>query len=117
MGTPIAKRLESLESANDRRLARVAILRKLEGGRLDPFGLIVDPPDPLAGMFVFDFLWHVPRIGRATIRDLNKVAIRNQINLAVSLAELSVMRRFWLAERLPPSARRGPSVLASRPQG
>lgn len=108
---PEETRLRNLEAAQQRRLQRYALLLAVEARTLPAAELVLDPPECLAGMFVFDFLRRVPRLGHVGIRRLNKLAVREGVNLAVSIRDLTPGRRVWLAAAL------NPSPLAARPQG
>jgi len=109
----LTQAIEALETANDHRTERAAILAQLRAGELSPVALVADPPECLHSMMVFDFLKHVPGVGRARLREIVRRANRDDFNVALGLGELTARRRDWLVEVL---GRRG-LYLAGRPQG
>lgn len=116
--------LVALRSGHAKRIERAELLRHVRARGLDPGWLLVDPPECIATMFTFDFLRHIPGVGATRIREINRVAMRNQMNLAVSLGELTPSRRRWLAQMLArvPQPRNCPQAtgrwpLVNRPQG
>ena len=119
------QRMEALEVANRLRLARVARVRELEAGESLAAPLVMDPPEELEGMFVFDFLRSVPRVGLGTIRRMNRLAMKEHVNLVTTLGKLSPRERHWLATRLGErqyraralARRKRDRVLRARPQG
>lgn len=111
--------LVNVERANRRRLERADLLACLRGRQLDPVALVCEPPECLRGMFVFDFLRQVPFIGKTKIREINRLAMRDQINLAVEVGEMTKAKRQWLAARIDVGSQRaqGRWPIAARPQG
>lgn len=108
-------RRKMLPRANDRRVERAELLRRVRAREVDPVELLLNPPECLRSMFVFDFLRQIPRVGPGTIRDINYAAILARVNLAVSVGELGQTRAQWLAVRL--ERRRPHPVISCRPQG
>lgn len=109
-------RLANLTVGNERRLERVALMREVEAGIVNPAALVLDPPECLYTMFTFDFLFAIPRVGNACVQRLNTQAVRDGVNLAVPLGRLTESKRKWLATQLL-AMRRPRHVLALRPQG
>lgn len=110
------RRMENLEAAQAMRMERVRVLKALRDCELEPAALLVETPECLLTMFTFEFLRHIPRLGSGTIREINRRAILDRVNLAMSLGSLGG-RRVWLAETLVRTRRQGRFPLASRPQG
>lgn len=110
---------DALARAHRAQADRDQLIRALKACGVDEAEIVLDPPECLRNVFVFDFLRRVPLVGAATVRTLNAQAVRAGVNLAVSLGELSPTRRQWLADALrnrplrPTAARR----LSQRPQG
>ena len=75
--------------------------------------LIAEPHPCLASMFCFDALRALPGIGPSAVREINRNAIRLQVNLAATLGELTAPRRAWVAAQ----ALRRINVDSRRPQG
>lgn len=112
--TPEIK-LRSLELANRTIADRREVIARLRSGELPGYALVADPPPCLSTMFVFDLLRLLPRSGSGRVREINRLAVRDGINLAVPLSRLSEHRRHWLVSALrsvPPTGRP-----CTRPQG
>lgn len=73
----LGQRMEALQRANDIRSQRAQLKRDLRTGRKRLLPLLVDPPDYVQTMKVFDLLLAVPKLGRV------------KVNKALSIVPLS----------------------------
>lgn len=116
-------RLSRLRIGQANRLERAQLLAALRDRQLNAAALVLDPPVCIQTMFTFDLLREVPGVGDVRLREINRRAIHDQINLAVAVGELTPLRRQWLADVLqnrrgrPRTLPEGRWPLSNRPQG
>lgn len=104
-----AQRMAALEHANEVRTKRAQLKRDLGGGRCTIGTLLVDPPDCIATMRLFDLILSLPKYGRVRV---NKVLAQCRISPSKTVGGLSPRQRDEVLSLL----RRGPVSLATRPR-
>jgi hypothetical protein len=60
----LKQRMDALTTANVIRTWRAGLKRDLKAGRVDVIDLLIDPPEKLETMKVFDLLLAAPKYGR-----------------------------------------------------
>lgn len=87
------QRMEALERANEIRSARAQLKRDIKAGRQGVLNLLLEPPEYIETMKVFDLLMAVPGLGRVKIGKLLRVC---GISPAKTVGGLSVRQRHEL---------------------
>jgi hypothetical protein len=93
----LAQRRSALVKANDHRTRRAALKRDLKAGRTSVVGLILDPPDWLATMKLFDLLLALPKHGRVKA---NRIVVSNQVSPSKTVGGLSERQRGAVIDQL-----------------
>lgn len=95
----LIQRLDALERANDVRMKRAALKRDLKGGRKSIYFLIMNPPDYIETMRLFDLMMAIPKYGRVKVdKVLNQVCI----SPSKTVGGLSDRQRSEIISRLRP---------------
>jgi hypothetical protein len=66
----IVQRMEALNRANEIRTKRAALKRDLKAGRASIHVLLLEPPEYIETMRVFDLLLAAPKYGRVKVKKL-----------------------------------------------
>ena len=75
--------LDALKHANDVRLARAELKRKLNAGEVDIRDVLSDPPDYLKNMKIYELILSLNRYGRErTLRLLRRAQIAESKTIA-----------------------------------
>jgi hypothetical protein len=90
----LTQRFAALDRANEIRSARASLKRDLKAGRAHIHDLLIDPPDCITTMRVFDLLVAVPKVGRVKA---NKVLSSCRVSPSRSVGGLTVRQRGELA--------------------
>lgn len=64
------QRMEALERANEIRTYRANLKRDIKAGRANVVDLLIDPPQKIETMGVFDLLMAIPKLGRTKVDKL-----------------------------------------------
>lgn len=86
----LEQRMEALARANQIRSRRAVLKRDLKHGLADPRLLILQPPDHLLTMKLFDLLLAVPKYGRTKT---NRLLVRCRISPSKTIGGLSERQR------------------------
>ena len=107
--TPEPQRLRALERANEIRLARAALKRRIALGEVSAAEVILQCPDAASSWPIGDLLMSQRRWGSTRCR---KFLLRNQINETKAIGALTERQRRVLADQLPSSraARERPAL-------
>lgn len=100
MSTPsrtLDQRREALLRANEIRRRRSVLKRDLRAGRVDATSFLLDVPDWVETMKVFDLLLPIPRYGRVRV---NKLLQQCQISPSKTIGGMSERQRCEIVERL-----------------
>lgn len=66
----IQQRMDALENANSIRSYRATLKRDIKAQRASVVSLLLDPPEELETMKIFDLLMSVPKFGRVKVNKL-----------------------------------------------
>jgi hypothetical protein len=105
-------RIEALRRANDIRLRRAELKRKLKSGDAELDALLRSPPDYLETAKVFDLLLAVPKYGRVKV---NKLLTQCQISPSKTVGGLSDRQRQHLISFIQPAGKTVPEPSTARP--
>jgi hypothetical protein len=86
----LTQRMDALERANEIRTARASLKKDLKAGRVEVTGLILDPPEWIATMKLFDLLISVPKYGRTKV---NRILTQCRISPSKTIGGLSERQR------------------------
>lgn len=86
----LTQRLNALEQANKIRTQRKDLKLDLKAGRMEVTGLILDPPEVLSTMKLFDLLISVPKLGRTKV---NRILTQCRISPSKTIGGLSARQR------------------------
>jgi hypothetical protein len=89
-----AQRMDALETANAIRTYRAAKKRDLKAGRASVRALILDPPEMMQTMKVFDLLLATPKYGRVKV---NRLMTQCRMSPSKTLGGMSQRQRSELA--------------------
>lgn len=93
----LIQRREALEKANDIRTYRAELKRDLKARRENARDLLLDPPERLETMRVFDILLATPKRGRTKV---NKMLTQCRISHSKTIGGLSERQRGELVSML-----------------
>jgi hypothetical protein len=91
--------------------ARRPVRAALRRGELSIATVMYEQPDALSAHSLFEILLMAHTFGRARLRALNTLALREGVNLAVTLKLADQDTRAWVARNALPHARSRPSDL------
>ena len=86
----LVQRREALQRANEIRCRRAQLKRDLKAGRQPVHGLLLDPPDYLLTMKVYELLLATPRWGRVKV---NKILSQCRISPSKTLGGMTSRQR------------------------
>jgi hypothetical protein len=89
--------MDALKRANEIRTQRAQLKRDLKAGRVQIYGLLLDPPEWLATAKVFDLLLAVPKYGRVKV---NRILTQCRISPSKTIGGLSERQRNELVSYL-----------------
>ena len=95
--TPEPQRLRALERANEVRLARAELKRRIAGGGVSAAQVILDCPWEAHSWSVWDLLMSQRRWGRTRCR---KFLVQNEISEVKQIGKLTERQRLMLASKL-----------------
>lgn len=95
---------EALETAQQRRLALVELRSRVKAGELRLSDVLLDPPEEAQNVLVFEALMWQPNFGREKLRRFNRVAMKADVNIAMTVGRMSPLRLGWIANHLRDSA-------------
>lgn len=93
----LAQRMASLERANEIRTERAVLKRDLKAGRRSIHDLLLDPPEYIETMKVFDLLLAVPKYGRVKS---NKVLHLCRVSPSKTIGGMSARQRTEIVSML-----------------
>lgn len=93
----LAQRMTALNRANEIRTERAVLKRDLKSGRKDIHDLLLDPPEWVETMKVFDLLLAVPKYGRVKV---NKVLQQCRMSPSKTVGGMSQRQRTELVSML-----------------
>jgi hypothetical protein len=105
--TRAPQRLQALERANEIRLARAGLKRRIAHGSVSAAEVILDPPCEARSWAVGELLLSQRRWGSTRCR---KFLVRNQISETKPVGALTLRQRRVLARQLTPPAAQEPAV-------
>ncbi len=91
------QRMSALKNANKIRTYRANLKRDIKAGKVNVIPLLVDPPEKLETMKIFDLLLVVPKVGRVKA---NKMLNRCRISPAKTIGGLSERQRAEMVSML-----------------
>lgn len=86
----LTQRMSALERANEIRTARKDLKHDLKVGRVEVTGLLLDPPEWLMTMKLFDLMIAVPKYGRTKV---NRILTQCRISPSKTIGGLSERQR------------------------
>lgn len=93
----LVQRKEALGKANEIRTGRAALKRNLKGGRVKVHDLLLDPPQYIETMKVFDLLLATPKRGKVKV---NKLLVQCRISPSKTVGGLSQRQRTELVSMM-----------------
>lgn len=66
--------MDALEKGNGIRLKRAQLKRDLKAGKVSVIDLLIDPPDYIKKMLVFDLMLACPKYGRVKVNHVLRMA-------------------------------------------
>lgn len=93
----LAQRLSALDRANEIRTYRAQLKRDLKAGRKGIHDLLLNPPEMIDTMKVFDILLSVPKYGRVKV---NKMLVQCRISPSKTISGMSERQRTELVSML-----------------
>jgi hypothetical protein len=93
----LIQRREALDKANEIRTYRAELKRDLKARRVHIHDLLLDPPEQLETMKVFDLLIATPKRGRTKV---NKLLVQCRISPSKTIGGLSQRQRTELVSML-----------------
>ncbi len=91
------QRMEALNKANEIRTERAVLKRDLKAGRKKPHDLLLEPPEWLETMKIFDLLIATPKRGRVKV---NKILVQCRISPSKTIGGMSQRQRNELVSML-----------------
>lgn len=91
------QRMKSLKYANEIRTGRAQLKRDLKAGRRSIHDLLLEPPDWLETMKIFDLLLAVPKYGRVKVNEILK---KCRMSPSKTVGGMSQRQRTELVSRL-----------------
>jgi hypothetical protein len=86
----LQQRMEALQNANEIRTYRANLKRDIKAGRADVVNLLINPPDEIETMHIFDLMMAVPKLGRVKV---NKVLSKCRISPSKTVGGMSERQR------------------------
>ena len=98
---------EYTDEGHRQRSDRARIRRQLRAGEIQPWDVLRERPSSVASLSVAEILVMSRGLGRERVAKLNKLALRDGINLLTQVDRVSERTIDWLEERILPYARWG----------
>lgn len=86
----LRQRMEALDRANEIRTYRANLKRKIKSGRVSIIHLLLDPPEQLETMKIFDLLMAMPKMGRVKV---NKILSQCRMSPSKTVGGMSERQR------------------------
>lgn len=86
----LTQRMDALERANEIRTSRASLKKDLKGGREEVTGLLLNPPEWILTMKLFDLMVAVPKYGRTKV---NRILTQCRISPSKTIGGLSERQR------------------------
>lgn len=86
----LIQRMDALERGNGIRTFRKHLKQDLKAGRAEISGILLDPPEEILTMKLFDLLLAVPKYGRTKI---NRILVQCRISHSKTIGGLSERQR------------------------
>lgn len=86
----LQQRMDALENANEIRSYRANLKREIKAGRVSIVSLLVEPPEEIETMKIFDLLLVVPKMGRVKV---NKLLMQCRISPSKTVGGMSERQR------------------------
>lgn len=86
----LRQRREALDIANDVRSNRAVLKRDIKAGRKDPIDLLLNPPQYIETMKIFDLLMATPKYGRTKV---NKILSQGRISPSKTIGGITSRQR------------------------
>ena len=101
------------------RRQRAETMARIRHGELGLLDVLNEQPPCLRRIPLYRLLDELPHFGPRKIAALNRLAMRADVNLAITVGELSPLKRAWLAEHICEVSPRTANllVISRRPQG
>lgn len=93
----LVQRMEALEYANDIRSKRAQLKRDLKAERVSVLTLLLDPPEYIQTMKLFELMLSVPKYGRVKVNTILKTC---NISASKTVGGLSVRQRTEIVSML-----------------
>lgn len=93
----LTQRLTALNKADEIRIYRARLKRDLKANRVSIIDVLMDPPDKIETMKLFDLMLAVPKYGRVKV---NKILRDCRISPAKPIGELSDRQRLETVSHL-----------------
>lgn len=93
----LIQRMEALEKADAVRSYRARLKKDLKAQRVSIHDLLLDPPDKIMSMKIYDLLLHVPKYGRVKV---NKVLQLCRVSPSKTIGGLSPRQRTEIVSML-----------------
>lgn len=93
----LVQRMDALGRANDIRTFRAALKRDLKAGCKSVIDLLLEPPEGIETMKVFDLLMAVPKLGRVKV---NKFLATCRISTSKTIGGMSQRQRTELVHTI-----------------
>lgn len=93
----LRQRMEALENANRVRSFRAQLKRDVKARRKSVGLLLLDPPERILSMKVFDLLLSAPKVGRVKV---NKLLVQQRISPSKTVGGLTARQRHELVVAL-----------------
>jgi hypothetical protein len=95
----LAQRMDALHEANRIRTKRAELKRDLKAGKQSIHDLLLEPPEWVEGMKVFDALLACPKYGRVKV---NKVLVHCRVSPSKTIGGMSPRQRIEVVSMLRP---------------
>lgn len=86
----LKQRMDALEHANEIRSYRANLKRDIKAGRVSIVSLLVEPPEEIETMKIFDLMLVVPKMGRVKV---NKMLMQCRISPSKTIGGMSERQR------------------------
>lgn len=86
----LTQRMDALHHGNQIRISRANLKKDLKAGRVSILPLILDPPEYIEAMKLFDLMMAMPKYGRVKV---NKILQMHRISPSKTLGGLSQRQR------------------------
>lgn len=91
------QRMAALDRADEVRIYRAGLKRDIKAGKTSIYEILIDPPEMIETMKLFDLMMAVPKYGRARVTRVLKV---NTISSAKQIGMMSLRQRAVIVSML-----------------